>query len=237
MNLAEMDLQNMSVIKKGEKCKFIDGKYLTKEETITQFTPLVRRIANGFYGQGKGAGLDLDDLIQSGYEGLITAYDQYDEKRTNKFITYAYKVIFYSTYDSIKRFSGIFSFSDEVKELGYKIKKLDLEKEEPAYISNMLSISDFKAEMALAFLRHQKTISFDPFLDKEKWGGLGITDDTSLIEVGLFLSSLNDEDKKAIKLLMDGYSYRELGKITGKSGGYAYYVKKRASKKYREFAY
>ncbi|MFE6467104.1 sigma-70 family RNA polymerase sigma factor, partial [Bacillus subtilis] len=237
LSLAEMNLQNMSVTKKGMKCKFIDGRYLTREETITQFTPLVRRIANGFWGQGKGAGLDLDDLIQSGYEGLITAYDHYDEKRANKFITYAYKMIFYSTYDSIKRFSGIFSFSDEVKELGYKIKKLDLEKEETDYISSMLSISPFKAEMALAFLRHEKIILFDPFLDKEKWRSLGTIDDTSIIEVRIFLSSLNDDDKKAIKLLMDGYSYRELGKITGKSGGYAYRVKKRASKKYKEFAH
>lgn len=238
MNLAEMDLQAVSITKKGVDCKYIDGRYLTKDETITQFTPLVRRIANGFWGQGRGAGLDLDDLIQSGYEGLIAAYDHYDEKRANKFITYAYKMIFYSTYDSIKKFAGIFSFSDEVKELGYKIKKLGLEIEEPTYISNMLSISHFKAEMALAFLRHEKIILFDPFLDKEKWGGsLGTIDDTSIIDVGLFLSSLNDEDKKAIKLLMDGYSYRELGKITGKSGGYAYRVKKRALKKYREFVY
>ncbi|KIU04435.1 sigma-70 family RNA polymerase sigma factor [Bacillus subtilis] len=238
MSLAEMNLQNMSVTKKGMKCKFIDGRYLTREETITQFTPLVRRIANGFWGQGKGAGLDLDDLIQSGYEGLIAAYDHYDEKRENKFITYAHKSIFNRTYKSIKRFSGFFSFSDEVKELGCKIKKLDLEKEETAYISNMLSISHFKAEMALAFLRHEKIILFDPFQDKEKWrGSLATTDDTSIIDVRLFLSSLNDKDKKAIKLLMDGYTQRELGKITGKSGGYAYRVKERVAKKYKEFAH
>ncbi|KRT87072.1 MULTISPECIES: sigma-70 family RNA polymerase sigma factor [Bacillus] len=241
MSLAQIDLKEEMIADEVVGRKYIDGQFLTKDQTIIQFTPLVKRIAKYFWGQGKRTGLDFDDLVQSGFEGLVTAFDHYNEEQGNKFITFAHKIIFSRIFNSITRFSGALSFSQEVKTIGFKIKRMDLTEKDPTYISKRLNVSEFKAEMALAFIRHEKAIRLDPFLygDAEKhWGVIvGTTDDTSIVEVNVFLSTLKSDDRKAIKLLMDGYSYRELGRIIGKSGGYANLVKKRVLKKYKEFAH
>ena len=57
----------------------------TKEELINSMLRLVLIISHEF----KGRGVHIDDLVQEGNIGLITASDKYDPKINPNFSTYA----------------------------------------------------------------------------------------------------------------------------------------------------
>src|SRR3990167_5119012 len=61
-------------------------KGVTKEEAIEQVRGLVVNIARSYYGRG----VEMDDLIQSGFEGALIAFYKFDPTRGVKFSTYAY---------------------------------------------------------------------------------------------------------------------------------------------------
>lgn len=56
-----------------------------RDKVVLQYKNLVESIARRFSGSGE----PLEDLIQEGYIGLITATDLYDAKKGVKFSTYA----------------------------------------------------------------------------------------------------------------------------------------------------
>lgn len=58
---------------------------MNRDEIIMNNIPLVNSIAKKYVGKG----LELEDLIQEGIIGLMTAYDKYDNKYDVKFSTYA----------------------------------------------------------------------------------------------------------------------------------------------------
>ena len=60
---------------------------------IKQYERLIYKISNSFYGVNK------EDLIQSGFLGLIKAYRNYDKTKGTKFSTYAYNYIYGEMYE------------------------------------------------------------------------------------------------------------------------------------------
>ena len=60
---------------------------------IEEFKPLIKSIANNFYG------VEYNDLYQAGVLGLIQAYNHYKDDGKTKFSTYAYKYIFGEMYN------------------------------------------------------------------------------------------------------------------------------------------
>lgn len=59
------------------------------EKLVLHNTFLVVKIAGQFYFSKKVESLAFEDLIQIGFEGLMTAIDRYEPKRGNAFSTYA----------------------------------------------------------------------------------------------------------------------------------------------------
>lgn len=64
-----------------------------KDELIETFDPLIKKIANSFYG------IEYDELIQVGRIGLYKAYKHYNKNNDTKFSTFAYQYIFGEMYN------------------------------------------------------------------------------------------------------------------------------------------
>ena len=88
--------------KKLMQKKYIDGEWLTKDETILQFDPLVWKVARSYASQAMMVGLDVGDLHGAGLFGLINAYDDYDIEQETKFMSYAYKGIRFKVLNAIR---------------------------------------------------------------------------------------------------------------------------------------
>src|SRR3990167_5130211 len=59
---------------------------MTREEAVKDVRNLVIDIALRYYGLG----VEMEDLIQSGMEGVLIAYNKFDGRVGTKFSTYAY---------------------------------------------------------------------------------------------------------------------------------------------------
>ena len=66
--------------------KYHEGDMLAFEKLVNHNLRLVVSVAKKYLGKG----LDIDDLVQEGNEGLMTSIDRFDPKRGNKFSTFAY---------------------------------------------------------------------------------------------------------------------------------------------------
>ena len=67
------------------------------EKLLKEYDKLIYKISNYFYGINK------EDLIQSGYLGLIKAYKNFNKNKGVKFSTYAYQYIYGEMYDAYSK--------------------------------------------------------------------------------------------------------------------------------------
>lgn len=65
------------------------GDEAARDRLVTQYMPLVRKIASRYAGRGE----PLEDLVQVGSIGLVLAIDRFDVERGVKFTTYAVPTI------------------------------------------------------------------------------------------------------------------------------------------------
>jgi len=77
------------------------GKVATSSEVLTQYAPLVRRLALQLIAK-LPASVDLDDLIQAGMIGLMDAAGRYKEDQGAQFETYASQRIRGSMLDELR---------------------------------------------------------------------------------------------------------------------------------------
>lgn len=73
-----------------------------KEECITEYAPLVKRIAHHLMLRLPSS-IEVDDLIQAGMMGLLEAAGRYDELRGAQFETYASQRILGSMLDELRQ--------------------------------------------------------------------------------------------------------------------------------------
>lgn len=74
------------------------GDKLAEEELIKKYTPLTRKICNGFFISGG----ESEDLVQEGLFGLYSAIYGFEEGHAN-FFTYAYACIRNAAADAVKK--------------------------------------------------------------------------------------------------------------------------------------
>lgn len=73
-----------------------------KEQCLTEYAPLVKRIAYHLKARLPGS-VELDDMIQAGMIGLLEAADRFDELRGAQFETYATQRIRGSMLDELRQ--------------------------------------------------------------------------------------------------------------------------------------
>lgn len=76
---------------------------------IEEYKELIYKIANNFYG------IDKEDLYQAGRQGLIEAFNNFDDTSNIKFSTYAYKYIYGNMYDLIYKTNDLKITKDTLK--------------------------------------------------------------------------------------------------------------------------
>jgi len=110
--------------------------------------------------------LDMQDLIQAGYLGLMTAVDKYDYKRGIRFSTFAYWWIKKAIYESIETQQNLVHVPKGLREQIGKYKKTSFKLRnslgrEPSLteISSSMNISLAKVEM-IAIAAHQEEIIY-----------------------------------------------------------------------------
>ncbi len=77
----------MQVVKE-QKTNFNKSDILSREQTIIQYLPHVKRIVQRI-AVHLPQNVEIDDLLNVGVIGLIQAIERYDPARDNKFMTYA----------------------------------------------------------------------------------------------------------------------------------------------------
>jgi RNA polymerase nonessential primary-like sigma factor len=65
------------------------GDLKSRNELIESTMPWVMKLASGIYSIRRPPHLELDDLFQAGFFGLVRAIEKFDLERDNKFLTYA----------------------------------------------------------------------------------------------------------------------------------------------------
>lgn len=65
------------------------GDAAARERLLENNLGFIRRTALEMYGKAGERGLDVDDLVQEGCVGLLSAIDRFDAARGMKFLTYA----------------------------------------------------------------------------------------------------------------------------------------------------
>ncbi|MBZ0265173.1 hypothetical protein K8I28_10930, partial [bacterium] len=80
---------------------FESNSQLVKDELVIRFIPLVEQVA-GRLRMGLPNFVNMDELVNSGVIGLISAIENYDRERANKFETYAVTRIRGSVLDGLR---------------------------------------------------------------------------------------------------------------------------------------
>lgn len=65
------------------------GDDAAREQLLERNTGFIRKLALEVYGKASESGLDVDDLVQEGCIGLLSAIDRFDAGKGASFLTYA----------------------------------------------------------------------------------------------------------------------------------------------------
>ena len=69
------------------------GDDAAREQLLERNTGFIRKLALEVYGKASESGLDVDDLVQEGCIGLLSAIDRFDAGKGASFLTYAASAI------------------------------------------------------------------------------------------------------------------------------------------------
>lgn len=155
---------------------------------------------------------EYDDIVSEGTIGLILAYDRYNDA-SRQFSTYAVPYIrgYISNYFRSK--SGVFSAPRNTVALARKILAMGLDEEPAGVISDLLSVPLKAVENALICIASRNADSAD---DPETIGIMPLTnDDTTHIDVDMFVNQLSHRQSEIVRLLMSGDTQVEVGDKLG----------------------
>lgn len=137
-----------------------------KDYIINEYKELVYSIARKFNK------IEWEDLIQAGNQGLIKAFNNYDETSDTKFSTYAYKYIYGEMYALISKNNYIKITKDTLS--NYKLimhayqNLTQVYKREPSYseLSRVLNMSESLIYQTIMAVKD--TMSLDSGIDEER---------------------------------------------------------------------
>ena len=136
------------------------------EFIIDEYSELVHSISKSFYG------IDKEDLIQAGNQGLIEAFNNFDDSMDTKFSTYARNYIYGNMYSLIYKNSDLKITKDTLK-----LKKMIIEKYQEItqrdnktpsneQLAKELGIDEYL--LVITLNSNQKAMSLDNSLDEDR---------------------------------------------------------------------
>jgi RNA polymerase primary sigma factor len=222
-NLNEMEQADLAVLAQN-------GNKAARSLLITQNVRFVAGIARQYQGQG----MDLDDLMQEGYIGLLRAVDKFDSKLGTKFLTYASWWIKQSILQSlgennrhVRLPANRVNILEQVKKAKSSLSQsLQREPSEQEVLDHMdIESVDVFQQYSVSFdspiSANDKTTILDIFPNAE-----AASPDEALMkesfkkELSMVLKKLNAREQKIIKMLYGidherSYTLEEVGDILG----------------------
>lgn len=220
------------------ECKLINNEYMTIDDVYEKYKKIIYKVAHKYKYYGKSHLLEYGDLIGYGAEGLIKAYNHYDNEKGFKFATLATRYIKWAIDNKIRDFGVNISFSRDVKLLVNNIRLHGFENESIETIMNKFKVKKFEVEYALMILKGA-VVSMDKKIDRNEkimdlHEGIGECDDLSNPYVDEFISNLPKIQRDILDLISKNVSQKEIGKRIGMAQSHVSRNLNQIKKKYNE---
>ena len=133
---------------------------------VEEYKPLVYKIAASFNG------IEKDDLFQAGVQGLIQAFNLYDESFDTKFSTYAYPFIYGQMYNLVYKNSDL-KITKETLTLAKQITKTyhllsQINQKTPSLSEIASALNKDESLLQAVLMATQKSLSLDYKNDGER---------------------------------------------------------------------
>ncbi|GGG17608.1 ParB N-terminal domain-containing protein [Paenibacillus aceti] len=160
-----------------------------------------------------------EDLVQQGYLGLIEAYMKYNSNK-GPFWQYARKFVKGKMVDFTVKYFNYIIPSKKVNEIMLKIKRQDLMRYSPKYISNLLGCTEKQAAEAMHFIIIKRTLYlFDSCNNNNEQQEKSYVIDTLILENDQKDITSNNElsvlDRKVAQMFIDDYSRENILEYCG----------------------
>lgn len=221
--------------------KNINGELMTLEQCLEEHKGTVYKFARKYRFSGERNGLEQEDLVSAGFEGLIKAYKNFKLEYNTKFSTFS----FVAVERQIKREIQTSFLGAKVP---IRIKKmasliiakgwLDRNVEE---LSQDLEESVERVEWAIEYTQNNRPYYFEESVlgvdgDELTWlDTIGLKDDTTRIHVEEFLVSLDFRERHIMKCLFKGKTQQFIGQTLDLSQTQIHRLIKKIQKKYMTF--
>lgn len=190
-----------------------------KEYLIHENIGLVKRLAFDFEKKIRDNSIDVDDLKQAGFMGLMHAATHFDEENnTAKFSSYAYKCIYGYMLRLLNRVSHIY-VPVNIKHVAGQITRYDLRDKELDEIIAVVKAPKYAVKRALQYLSLKTVTSDKPIKPNDEEMTLSnlfyTVDDYSGMYLDDFLKMLKPQQKKVLYGLLKGKQIREIAPTMG----------------------
>ncbi|MBW4083589.1 sigma-70 family RNA polymerase sigma factor [Paenibacillus sp. S150] len=181
--------------------------------------------------------VEVDDLIQEGFIGLIKAYNYYDPSK-GEFSTLAYPIIRNEMMMYMRDRLPSVKPPSRIYDLIGRILKYQLDNSPPEVIAKALEVPNESAERALWYMEYGAHTSLNQPVgningtEVEYSALIGFCEDESGVEVEDFLNALPDRLRKTILYLMAGYNIPDIAREFGISRAWGYKLLEKAQEIY-----
>lgn len=177
---------------------------------------LVPYVAKRFLGVASAKGESFEDIVQSGYIGLLYAHRTFDPDMSIKFSTYAISVIIRTIRNHLRDQGGRVYIPRPIRDYVDRIHRLGLHDESAEVIAEKFNITLRWAKRTLAALHAIQTYSLDrpAYLDGKP---VNLYDyhvcesDFSSAVVNDFLDTLPPRERTILQMYMSGRRQHEIG--------------------------
>lgn len=220
--------------------KLIDNQMMTLDEVYEKFKKLISNISWKYLKTATKLGLEFDDIFNFGAEGLIKAYNGFDDSKGFKFMTYLHPKVSGEIKRRIRDYGGPVKFSRKEKDLSKRIYREELDGCSIQEISEKTGENKEFVRSALAILKgpsvstEQKAFQGDG-QDLTIGDQLGAMDDFSTVEVNDFLDYLPQKLKLVTEMLLESKTQKEIGEMLQCSQVHVSRLLKKIRNKYEEF--
>lgn len=220
--------------------KTIKGSPTTRSEAVLNNIGLVRKVSHRYVLKAKKAGLEFEDLENTGVIGLMKAFDDYDDTMGIEFSTYATHKIFGEISRSVQNgYEKGIRYPVHILEAAARIKKNDLQEEPTEVIASKLGMPLKRVKRALDYLNTDLPVRLDARLrlgESQGEGSLvyetiGGEQDFTMLIVNDFLSVLNQREREVVLCVMEGHSNTDIARRWGTSTPLVRYYRARLKDK------
>lgn len=196
---------------------------LDRDTFIMKHEGLIREIAKKFLCRiNYYPHIEFDDLVQTGYIGLIKAYNNFKPEYGTQFSTYAVPMI----EGEIKRYLRdnleLIKYSRQTKLDFSQINKAGLVNEKPEIIASQLKMPVERVKNALAYYQSHRPDSIQLVIHDEDSTPLTLEDklgeevdfDTKL-ELEFFLKQLDERTRKIVEMRLRGLTQEQIAEEIG----------------------